>query len=93
MDSRAKTIERLADEVLPTLARGEDSYPVTFDHCFRRIAYDYAAGQKWDEVIDSPFYKNASGEQLDAAVHALWTMVRHPEQAKPLNKQSLEYRL
>jgi hypothetical protein len=86
-------ISRLADEVLPALARDNpEDYPVRFDHCFRRIAYDYAAGQKWDEVIEPPFYKNASGAQLSRAIQALETMIRQPEKAKELNEQSLSYR-
>lgn len=86
-------ISRLADEVLPALARDDpEDYPVQFDHCFRRIAYDYAAGQKWDEAIDSPFYKNASGAQLRRATDALWAMIRQPEKAGELNEQSLSYR-
>ena len=90
---KADTISRLADEVLPALARADsEDYPVRFDHCFRRIAYDYAVGQKWDEVIESPFYKNASGAQLRRAVQALETMIRQPEKADELNEQSLSYR-
>jgi hypothetical protein len=86
-------ISRLADEVLPALAQAEsETYPVRFDHCFRRIAYDYAAGQKWDEVVESPFYKNASGAQLRRAIQALETMIRQPGKADDLNEQSLSYR-
>lgn len=85
-------LRRLSEEALPRLARETGQYPVRFDHCFKRIAYDYAAGEKWDQAVDRPFYKNASIEQLQTALEALERMEEDPGAAEVLNDQSLSYR-
>lgn len=90
-------IRHLADVVLPSRARdaeegeGQD-YPVQEDHCFRRIAYDAAAGKRWDDKVQKPFEQHATPRQLREALAALEKMARAPSQARRLNRQSLRYR-
>jgi hypothetical protein len=86
-----RTMEVLAEEVLPEKATSGD-YPVRFDHCFKRIAYDVAVGAKWDTEVPRPFYEHASSEQLRRAVRVLREMAADPDQAAAYNRQSLRHR-
>jgi hypothetical protein len=84
-------IEHLAKKVLPKRAK-QENYPVRFDHCFLRIAYDATVGGKWDESIDRPFKHNASTDQLETAKRRLEQMVEDPNLCHRLNEKSLKYR-
>ncbi|WP_158666547.1 GCN5-related N-acetyltransferase [Salinibacter altiplanensis] len=86
-----RTMERLAEEVLPAKA-ASGNYPVRFDHCFKRIAYDMAVGAKWDAEVARPFYEHASREQVRRAVDVLRKMARDPARAAEYNRRSLRYR-
>lgn len=86
-------IERLADEVLPAVAAWrEGEYPVVFDHCFRRIAYDTACGMKWTEAVDRPFSRRAPVWLLTTTLEILYQMVVSPAKTHRFNDQSLQYR-
>jgi len=82
----------LADERLPARAAATESYPVRFDHCFRRIAYDTATGQEWDEAASRPFYRNATRPQLLRAARALRVMAASPAACRAWNRESIGYR-
>ena len=86
-----RTMEYLAEEVLPARAASGD-YPVRFDHCFERIAYDVAVGAKWDTEVTPPFHEHATREQIRRAVDVLREMARNPERAAEYNCRSLRYR-
>jgi hypothetical protein len=92
MDEVTREMHRLSEEALPLRAEGTGDYPVRHDHCFKRIAFDAAVGDKWDRVIDRPFYQNASPKTKRAAVSVLKEMLRSPEAAESYNRQSLHYR-
>lgn len=62
------------------------------NHCYWRMANDYAVGAKWDTIISSPFYKNASYEQLEKSVLILEQMIQQPELINTFNKGSLYLR-
>ena len=85
-------IKHLAEEVLPEKAADDSRYPVRFDHCFKRIAYDAAVGSQWDTEVQRPFYRHASDAQLQDAIDALEIMRDDPPRAVELNRQSLQYR-
>jgi hypothetical protein len=85
-------MNRLAEEVLPSNATRDDRYPVRFDHCFKRIAYDAAVGAQWDTEVQPPFYRHASDAQIHAAIETLNAMCEDPTRAAELNRQSLAYR-
>ncbi|MFB6271848.1 MAG: GCN5-related N-acetyltransferase [Salinibacter sp.] len=92
--SRADDVRRLktlAEEVLPEKAASGD-YPVRFDHCFKRIAYDVAVGTQWDTEVAPPFYQHATPDQLRRAIAVLWEMIGDPDRAATYNQQSLRYR-
>lgn len=91
IDLLTDEIHRLSEEVLPRAAKSGE-YPVRHDHCFKRIAFDWACGAKWDTVVDQPFYKNATQRQKERALGALKQMVKFPGTAHAMNKQSLTYR-
>jgi len=69
--SREYIIERLGefcDEKLPEKA-SEGGWPVRFDHCFRRLAYDAACGNEWYGCVDGDsFTQDAADEQLKRAL-------------------------
>lgn len=85
-------MKHLAEEVLPEKAADDSRYPVRFDHCFKRIAYDAAVGAQWDKEVQRPFYRYASDAQLQDATDVLKTMRDDPSRAADLNRQSLQYR-
>ena len=85
-------MNRLAEDVLPEIAGENDRYPVRFDHCFKRIAYDAAVGDRWDREVQRPFYRHATDQQIRRAIQTLKEMVDSPVRAADLNEQSLAYR-
>lgn len=86
-----ETLIDLAERQLPTQAASGE-YPVRYDHCFKRIAYDVAVGAQWDTDVTPPLYKNASPEQMRRAVEVLREMLADPERAAAYNRRSLRYR-
>lgn len=84
-------LNRLCDRLLPGAAESSD-YPVTDDHCFRRIAYDAAVEARWDSVVARPFVRHATAAQLDAAVRAAARMLDDPGEAARLHRASLGFR-
>ena len=84
-------MERLAEDTLPAKAASGD-YPVRFDHCFKRIAYDVAVGTTWDTEVTPPFYANATPAQVRRAVAVLREMAQDPDRAAEYNRRSLRYR-
>jgi len=45
------------------------------NHCYLRIANDMACGEKWNNKVEKPFYKNASKELLEESVIYLQKML------------------
>lgn len=45
-----------------------EGWPIRADHCFLRIAYDHAAGAKWDSVFAKPAWRTLPLDRLAAAV-------------------------
>ena len=88
---RVRTLEHLAEDILPAKAESGD-YPVRFDHCFKRIAYDVAVGATWDTKVTPPFYANATPAQVRRAVDVLRAMARDPDRAHEYNRYSLRCR-
>ena len=86
-----RTMEHFAEGVLPAKAASGD-YPVRFDHCFKRIAYDAAAGTKWDTEVTPPFRVHATPAQVRRAVDVLREMAQDPDRAAEYNRRSLRYR-
>lgn len=91
-DELRRRLNRLCDGILPLLA-GREHYPITADHCFRRVAYDVALGAEWDTKIERPFVDNASWFQLARAVRVAAWMVREGRPAVVCcNDESLRLR-
>ncbi|HHP7238496.1 hypothetical protein [Longibacter sp.] len=85
-------MNRLAETVLPSRATEDHRYPVSDDHCFKRIAFDAAAGGLWSASIRRPFYRYATDEEVRTAIRILEEMADDPERAISLNRASLSYR-
>jgi len=86
-----RTMERLAEDILPVKA-ASGAYPVRFDHCFKRIAYDVAVGARWDTEVPPPFCGNATPAQLRRAIDVLRAMAGNPGRAAEYNRYSLRCR-
>jgi len=83
----------MVENLLPRLADLHD-WSVRYNHCFRRICYDVAVGQQWDEFIEeSPAYeKMALSDLVNAySVATVIALVGEPI-LTGLNEVSLMYR-
>jgi hypothetical protein len=80
-------------ETLPRMARDGD-YPVQWDHCFRRIAYDVACDGVWYDHVDGrPAYQSMTDAQLiSATAVALGMLSMGPEMVEWANEKSLYWR-
>lgn len=90
---REDNIKELCFEVLPQQAKDE-GWPVVFDHCIARVAYDNGCGAKWKDVVDgTPFYEAASDRQLRQA-HGVALRMKHcgVEFVRVANEKSLVMR-
>ena len=62
------------------------------NHCYLRIAYDNTVKNKWDNVIQKPFNKNATDEQLKNALLLLNSYVSNKKLLLKHNISSLQFR-
>ena len=87
-------LSRLCDDVLPDQAQDSgEPWPVRFDHCFRRLAYDAACGREWTDAVDRPFTENAPYACLKRATdHAIQMRQRGRPYAERLQEKSLVWR-
>ncbi|MBV8971200.1 MAG: GCN5-related N-acetyltransferase [Sphingomonadaceae bacterium] len=70
-----------------------ERWPVRADHCFLRIAYDAAAGAKWDTVYARPAWASLPEARLAAALAVLERIEAEGRAAlDPLNAASLAFR-
>lgn len=86
-------ISGVCDDKLPRQAKTGD-WPVRFDHCFRRLAYDAACEGKWRDHVDGDtFIDDADKDQLRKALrHAVRMMYEGEEYAWKLQEYSLIWR-
>ena len=73
------------------VAAAMPDWPVHADHCFLRIAYDNAAGARWDTVVRPPAWRNLPPDVLAVAVRLLDEMA-DPATLRRLNDRSLALR-
>ncbi len=93
-DERAKLEARwfaLTRETMPAVAKARD-WPVHLDHCFQRILLDNAVGGPWRNAIAAPAYRNATGQQLSAAIALGEAALEGDVDLPALNRQSLVWR-
>ena len=87
---------RLTRDVLPGLAADAGDWPIRFDHCFMRVVLDHVFAGPWYDHLDrkkGPAYKQASDEQLRAAVEVAGRIAAGGrETLVPMNRQSLIWR-
>ena len=62
------------------------------NHCYLRIAYDNTLKNKWDNVIEKPFIKNANEEQLQSALALLKSYISNKKLLIEHNISSLQFR-
>ena len=87
-------LDRFCDDRLPDMAAEHpDEYPVRFQHCWRRLAYDRSLKTDWRERVEQPFVENAPlGAVQRAAGVASRLAVDPPRYAWVLQESSLLYR-
>ncbi len=81
----------LTRETLPAVAR-ERGWPVHLDHCFQRILLDNTVGGPWRNAIPAPAYRNATDQQLNAAIALGEAALQGDADLSALNRQSLAWR-
>ena len=92
-DTLIATYMHLTKEVLPSLARSDQTdWPVTEDHCFRRIILDQVCGGVWYEHLGRPAYKHLTNDQAQLAVELCQDIIEGQADLKQLNQQSLIWR-
>lgn len=87
--------ERLANEIksLAMLLDKHYTDKTSFrNHCYLRIAYDNTCSDKWDNVVEKPFIKNASLPQLVSSLKNLKKYQQDFEVLVSDNKKSLNFR-
>ena len=62
------------------------------NHCYLRIAYDNTVKNKWDIIVNRPFTKNATEEQLKNALLLLNKYVTDKQLLFSHNDLSLGFR-
>lgn len=94
MADRTALRARLDAAVTRLVARAAaERWPIRADHCFLRIAYDAAAGAKWDTVYGKPGYASLPLDRLAAAIATLERIEAGGRAAlDPLNAASLAFR-
>lgn len=101
MSSTAELQERwnhLYKTQLPAMAKARDpaqkKWPVNLDHCFARIVLDNTVGKDrpWNQVIQSPAYKNMSDEQLQSAIDLAEELASGKADLQELDQRSLKLR-
>lgn len=96
MDTSAVLRQRLnglVESELPALAKQTGQYPVSANHCFRRIVYDAVVANRWDrEISRTPSaIANMTEAQLRRAVE-IAEAIKTPEVCHQLNAASKGYR-
>lgn len=82
-----ESCKKYADELVTMYSK------LAFDnHCYMRMAYDLAIENKWDNVVQKPFYKNATDEQLQKAIGNMVLMSFDLDFVHKFNRKSLKYR-
>jgi hypothetical protein len=83
----------MVENMLPELA-DEHGWSVRFNHCFRRICYDVAVGDKWDSICDrGPAYEHIALADLVTAYSCARMMAIVGEPVVTVfNEVSLMYR-
>ncbi len=91
MPDRTALRRATRDVVAHLVARADaEGWPVRADHCFLRIAYDAAAGAKWDSRYPHPAWASLPLDQLEAVLARIAAEGRTA--LDPLNAASLAFR-
>ncbi len=73
----------------------DEQYAAEFNfrnHCYLRIAYDNSVTNKWDNVIEKPFIKNADKAELNLVLSFLNKYLLDKDLLALHNKISLGFR-
>ena len=90
-DNTARRWFALTRDRMPGLAQ-QRGWPVFEDHCFQRILLDNAVGEKWNNEIPAPAYRNADDDLLERAIALGEAAIAGSEDLDDLNRNSLAWR-
>ena len=62
------------------------------NHCYRRIAYDMACGERWSDKYTDAFVNSATAQELELAVFKMKQYMINKNKLIEDNKLSLKYR-
>ncbi|WP_426163476.1 hypothetical protein [Sandarakinorhabdus sp. DWP1-3-1] len=93
-DPARRALKAVLDRhVAALVANAPPDWPISADHCFLRVAYDNAMGDRWDRLVQRPAWRHLPVDRLAAAVDIL---ARIATEGLPLlaalNTTSLDYR-
>jgi len=92
MDRMLALFKQLTEDLLPARARVE-SWPIRFDHCFKRICLDAAFQDIWYRHLKKPAERHIEGDALVRATEAAGRILTEGRPALDhLNRLSLKYR-
>lgn len=84
--------KHLTETLLPTRARHQH-WPITLDHCFKRITLDHACNDLWTRHLPKPAQRHLSGPTLDRALAAAEALLTGDHTLlDQLNRTSLHHR-
>lgn len=84
---------RLTREEMPNLAAtSRKEWPVSADHCFKRIVLDTICGGVWYDHLKRPAYRHMTPAQVSGAVALCHAIIRDEAELNALNAQSLQWR-
>ena len=83
--------KQLTERILPALAK-QHRWPLTQDHCFKRVTLDHAFGDVWYRHLPKPAERHVQGDALERALACARALV---DAGEPLlrmrNEESLRY--
>lgn len=90
MEELVAKYQELSDIVLPT----KYTYPVRYNHCFKRIILDWLFSDCWYNYLDrkKPAVIQLDDKQLKAAINRMSQWISDQQLLISDNQNSLEYR-
>lgn len=78
---------------LPAVAKRNKGFPIVEGHCYARVGYDCAVGDKWNRRVKSPAIDNLTAAQVKAALGYAQAMLEGgADTVRLLNQRSLAFR-
>lgn len=81
----------LTDKILPDLAQ-HHHWPISANHCFKRVCLDANFGVPWHEYVNKPATRHMTDTQLKHAIATAEQVIETPALLFELNTRSIQLR-